>query len=201
MPKTNASLDTYLPTLADVRALAAQCSRRAPTGKRNRALVLLLASTGLRISEALALRQADLDLDGGTVRVQRGKGGKHRVVPLVMPEAVDALGRWLDARKALGHDGHRVVFCTLYGKPMHQAYVRAMFPRLARRAGILGRIHAHGLRHFYAATLTRLGTPIVHVQQALGHSNLNTTQVYLARIAPQDTHDAVRAAFARLSQE
>ena len=195
-------LDTYLPTLADVRALADANSRRAPTGKRNRALVLLLASTGLRIGEALALKLSDLDLDRGTVRVQIGKtnsaGNSHREVALVMPEALDALGRWLDTRKARGINGHRRVFCTLDGDPMSQAYVRQMLPRLARRAGILGRIHAHGLRHFYAATATRLGVPIIHVQRALGHSNLGTTQQYLARIAPEDTHEAMRAAFARL---
>ena len=118
-----------------------------------------------------------------------------------MPEALDAVGRWMDTRKARGISGHRRVFSTLEGKPMHQAYVRQMLPRLARRAGILGRIHAHGLRHFYAATATRLGAPIIHVQRALGYSNLGTTQQYLARIAPEDTHDAMRAAFARLEQE
>ena len=107
----------------------------------------------------------------------------------------------MDTRKAHGINGHRTVFCTLEGKPMSDAYVRQMLPRLARRAGILGRIHAHGLRHFYAATATRLGAPIIHVQRALGHSNLGTTQKYLARIAPEDTHDAMRAAFARLGDE
>ncbi len=120
---------------------------------------------------------------------------------MVMPEALDALGRWMDTRKARGINGHHRVFCTLEGKPMHQAYVRQLLPRLAERVGILGRIHAHGLRHFYAATSTRLGAPIIHVQRALGHANLNTTAVYLARIAPEDTHDAMRAAFARLEQE
>ena len=60
-------------SLAEVHALAASCSRRAPTGRRNRALTLLFASTGLRIGEALALKRSDLDLDRGTVRVQSGK--------------------------------------------------------------------------------------------------------------------------------
>lgn len=202
----NRQLDTYLPTLADVRALANANSRRAPTGRRNRALVLLLASTGLRIGEALALRPSDVDLERGTVRVQVGKtnsagGNSHREVALVMPEALDALCRWMDTRTARGINGHRPVFCTLEGKPMKDAYVRQALPRLARRAGILGRIHAHGLRHFYAATATRLGAPIIHVQRALGHSNLGTTQKYLARIAPEDTHEAMRAAFARLGDE
>lgn len=197
-------LETYLPTLADVRALANANSRRAPTGKRNRALVLLLASTGLRIGEALALKPSDVDLDEGTVRVQKGKtsrqgGDSARVVAVVMPEAIDALGRWMDARANLDSvTGHQRVFCTLDGRPMADAYVRQVLPRLAERAGILGRVHAHGLRHFYAATATKLGVPIFHVQRSLGHSNLGTTQQYLARIAPEDTHETMRAAFARL---
>jgi integrase/recombinase XerD len=195
-------LDTYLPTPAEVHALAASCSRRAPTGRRNRALILLLASTGLRIGEALALKRSDLDLDRGTVRVQSGKtDNAAREVTVLMPEAVDALAVWLDTRKALGVNGHRRVFCTLKGGPIADAYIRELFPRLGRKAGILGRVHAHGLRHFFAATSTRLGAPIEHVRRALGHSDLGTTQRYLARIAPEDTHDALMAAWSRLPQE
>lgn len=199
-------LATDLLTLSEVRALADANSRRAPTGKRNRALVWLLASTGLRIGEALALRSADLDLERGTVRVQTGKtnsagGDSHRVVVVAMPEAMAALERWMDARKALGINGHHPVFCTLDGGPVKDAYIRAMLPRLAKRAGILKRVHAHGLRHFFAATASQMGAPILHVQRSLGHSNLGTTQRYLDRIAPEDTHDAMRAAFSRLEKE
>jgi integrase len=123
------TLDTYLPTLAEVHNLAASCSRRAPTSRRNRALILLLASTGLRIGEALALKRSDLDLDRGTVRVQSGKtDNAAREVTVLMPEALDALAVWLDTRKALGIKGHRRVFCTLKGSPIADAYIRELPP-------------------------------------------------------------------------
>ena len=194
-------LETYLPTIADVRALAGACSRRAPTGIRNRALVLLLASTGLRISEALALRPRDWEAESGWVRVQRGKGDKARTVPVGLPEAVEALSAWLDRRRTLGVTGHRTIFCTLNGGRIQPSYTRALMPRLAGRAGIEGRIHAHGLRHFFAASLAQSRCPVVHIQQALGHSNLGTTSRYLARIAPCETADAVVAAFGRMLSE
>ena len=193
--------ETYLPTLQDVRDLASACSRTAPTGIRNRSLVLTLAGSGLRISEALALKPRDYDPDNGLLRVQIGKGGKHRVVPIGMPEAQEALDRWLERRSALGITAHRTIYCTLDGKPIWTSYIRSMLPRLARKAGIQGRIHAHGLRHFHAATLAQAHCPIVHIQNALGHSSLSTTATYLKRIAPQDTFDAVREAFGRVLAE
>jgi len=158
----------------------------------------LLAATGLRISEALALRPRDYDARSGWLRVQNGKGGKQRTVPIGLPEAVEALAAWLERRKGLPVTAHKPLFCTLRGATVKTAYIRALLPRLAFKAGIEGRIHAHGLRHFYAATLATSGCPIVHVQAALGHSNLGTTSRYLVRIAPQEAAEAVVAAFGRM---
>ena len=183
----------------EVRALLQICSPRAPTGIRNRALIAILYRGGLRLGEALALFPKDLDAAAGTVTVLHGKGDKRRTIGLD-PGAFALVERWLDRRRELSLTRRERLFCTLRGKPLKDAYVRQMLPRLAQRVGILGRIHAHGLRHFYAATATRLVAPIVHVQRALGHANLNTTAVYLARIAPEDTHDAMREAFARLDE-
>lgn len=197
MAKSAPKRPQHLLTLDEVRLLAAACSRRAPTGIRNRALLLVMASSGLRVSEALGLLPRDYDQDTGTLRVQSGKNGKQRVVTIAMPEAVEALERWLDKRAALGINGRRRIFCTLQGGPMSRRYVAAFLPRLAEKAEIDKRVHAHGLRHFYAATLARTRCPVVHIQDALGHSSLHTTTVYLKRIAPEDTHDAVREAFAR----
>jgi integrase len=84
---------------------------------------------------------------------------------------------------------------------MQSSYSRALMPRLARRAGIDGRVHCHGLRHFFAASLAQARCPIVHVQAALGHANLGTTSRYLSRIAPKDSAEAVTAAFARMLGE
>jgi len=84
----------------DVEALRAACSRRAPTGIRNRALLAVLFRSGLRISEALALFPKDLDLTGGSLRVLHGKGDKARTAPLPT-DAADAVDRWLECRKRL----------------------------------------------------------------------------------------------------
>jgi site-specific recombinase XerD len=191
------TLDRDLLTPDEVVALAAAPSRTAPSGIRNRSLVLFLASTGLRISEALGLKPKDVDLVAGTVIVQRGKGGKSRVVAITMPEACDALARWMDRRTALGVSGRRRVFCTLDGGPLLSSYIRAMLPRLARRAKIEKRVHAHGLRHFYACMLARSRTPVASIQATLGHSSLATTAVYLGRIAPEEHLDAARAGMKR----
>lgn len=112
------------------------CSRRAPTGVRNRALIAACWRSGLRIGEALALAVKDLDPDSGTLVVQRGKGGKRRTA-----------SGW-------------PLFCTLRGEPMDQSYVRHLLPRLERKAGIERRAHAHGLRHAFAVDMVRSGAAL-----------------------------------------
>ena len=86
-----------------------------------------------------------------------------------------------------------LVFCTLGGRPLTTAYVRAMLPRLARRAGIEKRVHAHGMRHSFASGLAQEGVPMNVIQAALGHSSLATTSRYLAHVAPQQVIDTLRA--------
>jgi site-specific recombinase XerD len=170
-------------TADEVRALIKACSNRAPTGVRNRALVVLLYRGGCRISEALRLRPKDLDRAAGTVTVLRGKGGTRRTIGLD-PGAFAVVERWLDTRAKLGISGRTPIICTLKGKPVASAYVRALMPRLARRAGIEKRVHAHGLRHTHAAELALEGHPMNLIQAQLGHASLATTSRYLSHIAP-----------------
>jgi site-specific recombinase XerD len=87
--------------LADVEALCAACSRRAPTGIRNRALLAVLFRSGLHVSEALALFPKDIAAAGGSLRVLHGKSDKARTAPLPS-DAAEAVDRWLDCRKRLG---------------------------------------------------------------------------------------------------
>ena len=98
----------------EVRALIKACSNRAPTGIRNRALLVLLYRGGLRVSEALRLYPKDLDRDAGTVTVLVGKGGKRRTIGLD-PGAFAVVERWLDKRAALGINGLAPLLCTLRG--------------------------------------------------------------------------------------
>jgi integrase/recombinase XerD len=180
-------------TEAEVRQLLAQCSRRAPTGIRDRALITLMYRTGLRVSEALDLRPADIDQDGGSVRVLHGKGDQARTVG-IDDGALAVLEVWLAERKRFGINGGRSkLFCTLAGGPLSADQVRQMVRRRAAKAGIEKRVHPHGLRHANAAEMMAEGTPVNVIQAHLGHTSLATTSAYLAHIAPKQVVDAGRA--------
>ena len=169
----------------DVRQLLAQCSRRAPTGIRDRALITVLYRAGLRVGEALALRQADLDAQHGAIRVLHGKGDKARIVG-IGDGALAVLQLWLDARRDLGIRRTAPLFCTLGGGPLSANQVRQMMKRRAARAGLDMRVHPHGLRHSHAFDLAvKRGVPAVVVQQQLGHERLATTEIYLRHVAPE----------------
>jgi site-specific recombinase XerD len=175
----------------EVRRLIGGCSRRAPTGIRNRALITLLYRGGLRIAEALDLRPKDVDLAAGVVRILEGKGRKARTVGLDQG-ACDVVALWLASRDQAGINGHNTLFCTLDGERLKEAYVRALLPRLARKAGIEKRVHAHGLRHTYAAQLRAEGVEVGVISRLLGHSNIATTVRYLDHVNPQTAIDAAR---------
>lgn len=181
-------------TRDEVRALRLACNRRCPTGLRNASLLALLYRSGLRISEALDLRPIDFDRRGGTVRVLRGKGGKSRTVP-IDAGAVAELEGWIERRAELDAGQTDPLFCTLAGRRMRTSYVRSnLLPRLAKRAGIARRVHAHSLRHTYAAELAREGKKVWEIQRLLGHASPNTTWHYLASLGvTADLVDVVRS--------
>jgi site-specific recombinase XerD len=183
---------------AEVVSLIRACSSRAPTGVRNRALIAVLWRCGLRISEALALELRDVDLEAGTVRVRHGKGDRSRTVGLD-EQTTALLARWIDRRRSLKGTGGRgpgaraPIFCTLHGGRIDTSYIRRLLPRLAQRAGVEKRVHAHGLRHTHAAELAREGTPINIIRDDLGHTSLAITDRYLRDVAPQAVIDTLRA--------
>ena len=161
----------------EVHAVIALCSPKAPTGIRNRALLTLLYRSGLRVSEALALRPADVELARHTLRILRGKGNKSTTRGF-HPSATDALARWIDERRKLGlRNG--ALFCTLQGGPLHPQYVRNLLHRLGRKAGIEKRLHPHGFRHSFAVELEHAGTPVTVISKLLGHSSTAVTSRYL----------------------
>ena len=178
-------------TRAEIEALMRACSKRAPTGIRNRALIALLYRGQLRISEALGLKPKDLDRKAGTVRVLHGKGDKARTVGLD-DGAWAILELWLQSRQRLGLSGRRPVFCTLQGKPLQSRYCRSLLARLGRKAGIDKRVHPHGLRHTGAAELRAEGVDIGVISRQLGHASIATTARYLDHIAPQQVVDAMK---------
>jgi site-specific recombinase XerD len=173
---------TEILTADEARALLHAPSSTAPTGVRNRALIAVLYGAGLRISEALALKVSDINVDTASVRVLHGKNDKARTIGIDAGALVHVV-RWIEMRRGLGLRG-RWLFCTLKGGPVSSTYVRAMFKRIARRTSIEKRVHPHGLRHTHAVELDAAGFTVLEIQKQLGHEHLNTTAIYLDHHAP-----------------
>jgi site-specific recombinase XerD len=186
-------LPPELLTPEEVRALLAACSSSAPTGVRNRALLVVLYRAGLRLEEALALMPADVDTAAGVLRVeQRGRGDGAARLAGIDAAALAIVEGWLKVRAGLGLSGDAPVFCTLSGGPVHPAYVRQLLPRLAAKAGIDKRVHAQGLRYSHAAELAAEGLPAELIQAQLGHESLASTDRYLRRMSPAERIGALQ---------
>ena len=171
-------------TPEEVRAMAAQCSTTTSYGIRNRALIVMLYRTGLRLGEVLALQPKDVNLEIGAVTVLHGKGDRMRTVG-IDPGADPHIAAWLDRRVAIGLASDAPLFCSLQGRPLTGNTIRDTLRSLARRAGIDKRVHPHGFRHTHAYELMMEGVPIPIIQRQLGHASLATTDTYLAHIAPR----------------
>ena len=178
-------------TEAEVSALLKACTKGA-TGVRNQALVVALYRGGLRVSEALGLYPKDLDQGQCVLKVLHGKNDKARVAGLD-PGACAVLQRWLDRREALGIAARKRLFCTLMGESVKTAYVRSLMKRLARKAGVVKRVHPHSLRHTHASELRQEGVDIGVISKQLGHASIATTIRYLDHICPQLVVDAMKA--------
>lgn len=176
-------------TSGEVQALIAACGTRSPSGRRNAALIVVLWRAGLRIQEALDLKLRDLDFEGCSINVRRGKGNVQRIVGIDRM-ALSLVERWVAIREAVGAKSSEPLFCQIttgrVGGALDQAYVRQALKRLANRAGIEKRVHPHGLRHSLASGMAREGCPLHLVQAQLGHTSLATTQRYIAKVAPHE---------------
>jgi site-specific recombinase XerD len=135
-----------------------------PLTVRNRALVELVYSAGLRSQEAVDLDLRDVEFDQEALRV-RGKGGKERVVPLG-EEAAYWVARWLQVRPSLARGAQDALFLSTRGRRLDTSTLRKLLP------------HPHRLRHAFATHLLEGGADLRTIQELLGHSSLSTTQVY-----------------------
>jgi site-specific recombinase XerD len=153
------------PKTEEVEAALAALDGDEPLALRNRALVELVYSAGLRSSEAVGLDLADVDFDREQLHV-RGKGGKERVVPLG-EEAGHLLACYLhEARPQLVNGAQNAVFVSVRGKRLDTSTLRRIFA------------HPHRLRHAFATHLLEGGADLRTIQELLGHSSLSTTQLY-----------------------
>jgi integrase/recombinase XerC len=164
-----------LPQVLDVdeAATLVESGGEGALGLRDRAMLELFYSSGLRLSELVGLRWLDLDLDAGEVRVL-GKGGKTRIVP-VGRHAVAAL-------RALGEAEGRApdtpVFRGRGGAPISPRTVQARLKQLALTQGFAKRVHPHLLRHTFASHMLESSGDLRAVQELLGHADIATTQIY-----------------------
>ena len=153
------------PKVAEVESLVEELSGDGPLAGRNRALVELVYSCGLRSAEAVALDLADVDFEQEALRV-RGKGGKERVVPLGEVAAL-AVSRYIrNARPALARGACDALFLSTRGHRLDTSTLRRLVP------------NPHRLRHSYATHLLEGGADLRTIQELLGHSSLSTTQIY-----------------------
>jgi site-specific recombinase XerD len=162
-------------------------------GRRLRGLIVVLWRAGLRINEALALREADLDHRRGSLLVRRGKGGRRREVG--MDEwAWEQLQPWLTCRLELPVGP---LFCVINGRTRGRlwssAAARAALRRSAAAAGVRRRFAPHQLRHAHAVEMAHEGVPLIVIQRQLGHSNLGITSIYLQGIDNAEIIDTVHA--------
>jgi integrase/recombinase XerC len=162
----------------------------APLVVRDRAIMELLYSSGLRLAELVGLDVGDVDRADATVRVT-GKGNKERIVP-VGRHALAALTAWLKARSPLAAVDERAMFVSRRGTRLGRRAIQDRVRYWAKRQGIDSRVYPHLFRHSFATHLLESSHDLRGVQELLGHANIATTQVYthldfqhLARIYDQ----------------
>ena len=175
-PKPERSLPKILGR-AQVDALIAAPDPKSSLFFRDVAILELLYAAGLRASELCDLKMRDLNLQVGVVRVL-GKGRKERIVPLGRA-ASEAISRYLaQGRSGLSRTADDRLFLSRSGRPMERIGLWMLVEKYARKSGILKRVSPHTLRHCFASHLLGGGADLRIVQELLGHSDIQTTQIY-----------------------
>ena len=170
-------LDKYLPqhlTVDEAFALLDSVPASDPAHARDRAILEVLYSTGIRVSEMVGLNRNDLELNLGIIKV-RGKGRKERIVP-VGAKAVEALTAYLEARGKGGDESP--LFINRRGGRLTTRTVARVVKKHARHSAIYRKISPHSLRHTFATHLLDAGADLREIQEMLGHASLSTTQRY-----------------------
>lgn len=176
--------ETYVPVVLsvdEIRSLLEVNFSECAEGLRDRAMVELFYSAGVRLSELTGINIADCDFAGGLVKV-RGKGRKERILPVGAP-AIEAVAAYLKRRGELAskrrqRDPEEPLFLSIRGMRMNPRGVARVVERVVRRSGIGRKISPHALRHTFATHLLDAGADLRSIQEMLGHRSLSTTQKY-----------------------
>jgi len=177
-PKTRRKLPDVL-SFEEIEAMIAAIDLSKPEGHRNKAMLEVLYSCGLRVSELVGLRKSWLFLETGFIRVI-GKGDKERLVPIGR-EAMHYLKIYEEGQRRAGgiQPGYEdFVFLNRRGKPLTRVMVFLIIKELAKQAGIKKNISPHTLRHSFATHLVEGGADLRAVQEMLGHESITTTEIY-----------------------
>jgi integrase/recombinase XerD len=163
----------------DINALIAAIDLSKPEGTRNKAMLELLYSCGLRVSELTELQVSNLHLDIEFIKV-KGKGNKERLVP-ISDTAIKALQQWLHYSRVhvdVKKGEEDMVFLNRRGKRLSRVYVFMLIKQLAESIGLKKNISPHTFRHSFATHLIEGGADLRAVQEMLGHESITTTEIY-----------------------
>jgi integrase/recombinase XerD len=191
--KTPQTLPRCVPSHVEVLRMMAAADETTPLGLRDRAILELFYSTGIRRDELLRLAIADVDTAGGYVRIERGKGGKGRVVPLGR-SAAGWIDRYLLVSRPIltaGSAPQDVLFVSKSGACLDPGSLRRVVVAAARRAGLAGTISPHALRRACATEMIRRSANLYHVKEILGHEDLESLKAYV-RMTSVDLKEAHR---------
>jgi len=194
-PKTRSTLPRVLDR-DQARELLERIPATTPLEVRDRAMLELAYSSGLRCSELVALDVGSIDFESETVRVH-GKGDKERIVPLGEPAQRAVSGYVERARPALADDpAEQALLLSKSGRRLSPSDVTRRLGRWVDEAAIAGRVSPHSLRHSFATHMLEGGADLRSIQELLGHASISTTQVY-TRVEPGRLREAYSGAHPR----
>jgi len=167
-----------LPNVLDVDQINQLLNIRetSPTSLRDKAILELLYSSGLRLSELVNLNPIDLNLKDKSLMVM-GKGGKTRLVPIGQ-KAIEAVNQWLDVRSKLAKTDEEALFVGTKGVRLGQRAIQARITHWGKKNGIQQGVYPHLLRHSFATHLLEASGDLRAVQELLGHKDISSTQIY-----------------------
>lgn len=183
-PKKARGIPRNTLTPAEAHQILDQPNLGALKGIRDRAILEVFYSTGIRIEELCSLSIYDADLQGGMIRITKGKGKKDRVVPMGK-HAVRFLREYIARvrpRFTRRNRAEKRLFIDAFGKPLSKQMAGLSVRHYAKAAGIKKRVTAHTFRHTFATGLIKNGADIVAVQKMMGHADLKTTEIYLRTV-------------------
>ena len=164
-------------SIEEVEALLNQPDLDKPEGQRDRAMLEVMYSSGLRITELLNLKLKQINFERGMVKIV-GKGNKERIVP-IGDYALEYLYKYInDGRRKNMNKNSDYLFLNRYGEPVSRVYFFLQVKKYAKQAGIEVEISPHTLRHCFATHMLENGAELRAVQEMLGHTNIATTQIY-----------------------